>query len=460
MSDLPALPLHIALPGLGGLRCERALRLLPGRRWTLAGVLEGDRRAVVAKLFLRCRGGQRHFERERAGLMALHGRGVAAPQLLYAGPVDAPAGWLVLTAALDGTPADRLGEVARAPVLRAVAAQHAAGIEQTDAHLANFLVDGDVAWTLDGAGIRAHAAPLQTGRARRNLAVWLAQWPPGGATPPWQAYCTARADGRLPGDAPALSRAVAQARRRREQRLLTKVLRSCGAVAVTPGWRRFVAVTRPADTPALRAVLADPDAALAAPDSQWLKRGNSASVVRLSVDGRPVVVKRYNLKSLAHRLRRFWRPSRAWHSWRNAHRLRLWGVPTPPPVALLECRFGPLRGRAYYLSEAVAGETLGTVLPAADAARRARLLARLCALLAILERLRLTHGDLKATNLLVDPEDQLMLLDLDALRRHRRRAAFERAFARDLARLRANWNDDADLLAALDRALADAGLAR
>lgn len=460
MNDLPELPLRIVLPGLGGLRCERALRLLPGRRWTLAGVLEGDRRAVVAKLFLRCRGGQRHFERERSGLMALHERGIAAPQLLYAGPLDAPAGWLVLTAALEGMPADRLGEAARAPVLRAVAAQHAAGIEQTDAHLANFLVIGDVAWTLDGAGIRAQAAPLETGRAQRNLAVWLAQWPPGGAMPPWQAYRLARADGHLPGGEAALARAVAQARRRREERLLAKVLRSCGAVAVTPGWRRFVAVTRAADTPALRAVLADPDAALGAAEAQWLKRGNSASVVRLSVGGRALVVKRYNLKNLAHRLRRFWRPSRAWHSWRNAHRLGLWGIPTPPPVALLECRFGPLRGRAYYLSEAVAGETLATVLPAADAARRARLLARLCALLAILQRLRLTHGDLKATNLLLDPEDRLMLLDLDALRRHRRRAAFERAFARDLARLRANWNDDADLRAALERALAEAGLAR
>lgn len=460
MSDRPELPLRIALPGLGGLRCERALRLLPGRRWTLAGVLEADRRAVVAKLFLRGPGGQRHFERERAGLQALHGRGIAAPELLYAGPLDTPPGWLVLTAALEGTPADRLGEAARGPVLRAVAAQHAAGIEQTDAHLANFLIDGDVAWTLDGAGVRAHAAPLRAGRARRNLAVWLAQWPPGDAAPPWQAYLAARADGHLPGGEAALARAVTRARRRREERLLAKVLRNCSAVAVTPGWRRFVAVTRAADTPALRAVLADPDAALAAPGAQWLKRGNSASVVRLAVDGRAVVVKRYNLKNPAHRLRRFWRPSRAWHSWRNAHRLTLWGVPTPPPVALLECRFGPLRARAYYLSEAVPGEPLATVLPAAAAARRARLLERLGALLARLERLRLTHGDLKATNLLVDPEDQLMLLDLDALRRHRRRAAFERANARDLARLRANWSGDAELLAALDRALAAAGLVR
>jgi Ser/Thr protein kinase RdoA (MazF antagonist) len=76
-----------------------------------------------------------------------------------------------------------------------------------------------------------------------------------------------------------------------------------------------------------------------------------------------------------------------------------------------------------------------------------------------LKRLNLSHGDLKATNLLVDQENNLMLLDLDALRRHRRRAAFERAFARDLARLRANWADQPVLLAELDQALTDAGLA-
>lgn len=94
MNDRPELPLRIVLPGLGGLRCERALRLLPGRRWTLAGVLEGDPRAVVAKLFLRCRGGQRHFERERYGLMALHERGIAARSCCTrVRSTRRPAGW-------------------------------------------------------------------------------------------------------------------------------------------------------------------------------------------------------------------------------------------------------------------------------------------------------------------------------------------------------------------------------
>jgi tRNA A-37 threonylcarbamoyl transferase component Bud32 len=241
---------------------------------------------------------------------------------------------------------------------------------------------------------------------------------------------------------------------------MDKALRSCTAFVAQRSLRRFAVIDRRDDGPQLRAWLETPDAPFEDLRAQWLKRGNSASVLRVELDGRARVIKRYNLKSVAHWLRRFWRPSRAWHSWRNAQRLCLWGVPTPRPVALLEHRFGWLRARAYYVCDWVAGEPLAQVLPAADPLRRDLLLDRLCGLLADLARLGLSHGDLKATNLLVDQDNQLMLLDLDGLRRHRRRATFERALARDIARLRANWADDAELLAALDAALAAAGLAR
>jgi tRNA A-37 threonylcarbamoyl transferase component Bud32 len=241
---------------------------------------------------------------------------------------------------------------------------------------------------------------------------------------------------------------------------MDKALRTCTAFIARKSFRRFAVLDRRDDAPQLRGWLVAPDAPFDARGAKWLKRGNSASVLRVELDGRPRVVKRYNLKGLGHRLRRFWRPSRAWRSWRNAQRLCLWGVPTPRPVALLEHRFGWLRGRAYYVSDWVAGEPLASVLPAADPVRRRTLLDRLCGLLTTLARFRLSHGDLKATNLLVDQDNQLMLLDLDALRRHRRQAAFERAFARDIARLRANWAADSELLAALDKALSDARLVR
>ncbi|ANX05069.1 lipopolysaccharide kinase InaA family protein [Immundisolibacter cernigliae] len=458
MTSLPALPSRIAVPELGFLHCDRALRTLPGRRWTLAGTLERDQRPVVAKLFLAGRQARRHFEREWHGFEALHRRGIAAPDVLYAGALDEPPGWLVLTAWLPGTGADALAEAALPAVLRAVASHHAAGVEQRDAHLANFLVRSGVAFTLDGAGIRTSAQPLPARRALGNLALWLAQFPPAvdERMGEWCALYGAIARP-LPRD--DLQRQVERARCRREARHMDKALRSCTAFEARRTLRRLQVLDRRDDTPAMRAWLAAPDAPLESLSADWLKRGNSASVVRVDIDGRPRVIKRYNLKTFGHWLRRCWRPSRAWHSWRNAQRLVLWGLPTPRPVALLESRFGWLRGRAFYLSEHVPGEPLGAALAAADPGRREALLDRLCALLRDLRRLNLSHGDLKATNLLVDQDDNLMLLDLDALRRHRRRLAFERAFARDLARLRANWADWPALLTELDQALTDAGLA-
>lgn len=460
MSPTPALPLRLGLPQFGTVICARALRVLPGRRWTLAGQTEPGARAVVVKLFLAGRHARRDFRREQHGFASLHRHAINAPQVLYAGPLADPAGWAVVTEALDGVTADTLGEAALPAVVRAVALQHAEGIEQRDAHLGNLLIVNGVAWTLDGAGIRVYRA-LPARRARRNLARWLAQYPPGVDRRSGELlslYRTTRWDRGRVGSGDGFRKQIARARRHRERRQVAKSLRTCGAYIASRTWRRFSVIERGADTPALRAWLDAPDAPFDGPQADWLKRGNSASVARLTLDGRQVVVKRYNLKDFMHRLRRFWRPSRAWHSWRGAQRLRLWGVSTPRPLALVEERVGCLRGRAFYVSEYVRGEPLATALPAADPPSRRLLLQNLCALLNTLARLRLSHGDLKATNLLVDNENKLMLLDLDALRRHRRRDACFRALARDVARLRANWADQPALLAELDRALGDAGL--
>ncbi|HEY0675842.1 MAG TPA: lipopolysaccharide kinase InaA family protein [Immundisolibacter sp.] len=457
----PALPLRLQLPELGSVLCTRALRILPARRWTLAGATEGGQREVVVKIFLPSRHARRDFLREQRGLEILHRRAIAAPQVLYAGALTEPPGWAVVTAALRGQTADTLGAAALPAVVRAVALQHAEGIEQRDTHLANFMIVDGTAWTLDGAGIHA-AAALSARRARRNLARWLAQYPPGIDRRTGELlslYRTTRWDQGRVGSADGFRNQVAHERRHRERRHIAKSMRSCSAYLARRTFRAFSVIDRRDDTPALRNWLAAPDEPFRNPQADWLKRGNSASVVRLELDGQALVVKRYNFKGFGHWLRRFWRPSRAWHSWRNAHRLRLWDLPTPRPVALLEERFGWLRGRAFYLSEYAPGEPLAKVLALARPHDRTLLLTKLCALLNTMARLRLSHGDLKATNLLVDQENNLMLLDLDALRRYRRRTSFFRAFARDLARLRANWADQPALLAELDQALTDAGLA-
>lgn len=89
-----------------------------------------------------------------------------------------------------------------------------------------------------------------------------------------------------------------------------------------------------------------------------LKDGGTCTVVRIDLEGLPVAVKRYNLKNTRHALSRAWRPSRAWQSWIEAQRLSYYGIPTPRPLAVVERRFGPLRGRAYLVTVASEGRSL------------------------------------------------------------------------------------------------------
>src|SRR5690606_34292810 len=55
-----------------------------------------------------------------------------------------------------------------------------------------------------------------------------------------------------------------------------------------------------------------------------------------------------------------------------------------------------------------------------------------------MQKCRLSHGDFKATNLLVD-DGKLVLIDLDAMLRHFSETFFRQDFDKDLDRLRRNW---------------------
>lgn len=62
----------------------------------------------------------------------------------------------------------------------------------------------------------------------------------------------------------------------------------------------------------------------------------------------------------------------------------------------------------------------------------------IASLFATLHRLRISHGDLKATNLLWHA-GKVWLIDLDACIQHHSEAAYRKAWRRDRARLLRNW---------------------
>ena len=250
------------------------------------------------------------------------------------------------------------------------------------------------------------------------------------------------------GDDLRLAQEVHRSREWRLKDYLGKTLRDCTLFSVSRSALRFCAVLREARDE-LWPLLDAPDEAIR--QGKMLKDGRTCTVAQVGEDERKVVIKRYNLKSLGHALQRFWRPSRAWHSWREGHRLLFFGLATPKPLALIEERIGPLRRRAFLLNEFCPGLSLMQCL-SADREPAAEMASAIIGLFETLNRLRISHGDMKATNLLWH-EGRIVLIDLDAVEQHRSARSYARAWRRDRARLLRNWPESSVLQQWLDRNL-------
>jgi len=135
--------------------------------------------------------------------------------------------------------------------------------------------------------------------------------------------------------------------------------------------------------------------------------------VRVSIEGRSYIVKRYNLKSFVHRVRRWFKP-RARRAWRNGHHLASVGVSTAKPIALLEHKWSWARGVCYLVMPDVGNQDLARALAAAPQDFECYAPGTL-AVLRALQAAGLQHGDLKATNFVL-ADDRVVLIDYDALR--------------------------------------------
>jgi len=469
----PELPLLVELADAAGpavLRLDSLLRVLPGRRYVGCGEWRGQR--VLAKLLVGDKA-PRQFRRELGGVQLLAGQQQATPRLLADGLVDGEGGWLLFDY-LDGAQslAQAWQRVAHEPMLsdaqRAVlgealtviAGLHARGLWQADLHLDNLLRHGGSLQVVDGGAVRAETPgrPLSRERALENLGAFFAQFP--AELEPFIEellvhYLHVNGEHALPLE--ALLGAVARVRRWRLRDFLAKLGRDCSLFGVRRGPMGLCAVRRDSEA-GLLPLLAIPDLFIG--QGHIYKTGGAATVARVALYGRTLVVKRYNVKGLGHWLRRFWRPSRAWHSWVAGNRLAFLDIATPRPLAVVERRCCGLRGRAYLITEYCGGEDLlARFQPYLESSPPENELLALERLFAALRRERISHGDLKGNNLLWQ-DGRWLLIDLDAMRFHSGDRAFAKAFARDRARFLRNWPADSALYRALDRRLPHAASTR
>lgn len=202
--------------------------------------------------------------------------------------------------------------------------------------------------------------------------------------------------------------------------------------------QRLLLATSDCPESGIEALWRDPDALVSS--GGILKSGDRTTIVQLNLDGREVLLKRYNSKGPVHTLTHLMLRSRARWSWINGRRLLKKEFFTPAPLALVEERFGPLRLRSFLLTDFVTGIPLSEVVrdPNLTRSRSASLAREMSALWVMFERHRIGHGDMKATNFLVDDGDQIHLIDLDGMRWHPRGPTFHRAHERDRRRFLRN----------------------
>ena len=443
----PAIPFFVMLADGNNVRVTRLLRVLPGKR--IVGEGEWQGRRVLAKLFV-AKASARHWAQERDGIEALCRANLSTPELLLSQSLP-DGGHILLTAFLDGTQSlaeswaavsERPAGDANAldvlrPAFKILGRLHASGLIQEDLHLGNFLRQDETVFVIDGDAVRVISLgkPLDGKRASCNLAILLAQLPPA-----WDSCQEALIQGYLSGggcailDMAALDRERVRIRHWRLMDFLRKTVRDCTLFVVRRSVFQFVAVKRE-EFEHFSPLLASMDETIR--QGTLLKDGRTCTVAQIRLGERSLVVKRYNLKNCWHALERLWRPSRAWHSWRAGHCLRFLGIPTPEPLALLEERVGPLRRRAFLISAYCPGMDLSKQLASAEEPQREVAEAIIALFRALCEQ-RISHGDLKATNLFWH-EGRVFMIDLDAMIQHHSASSFLRAWRRDRARLLRNW---------------------
>ncbi len=167
-----------------------------------------------------------------------------------------------------------------------------------------------------------------------------------------------------------------------------------------------------------------------------------------------LMVKRYNTKNLWHLVRRNFQTSRARNYLEMAGKYSSAGVQVAQPVAMVESRSGPFTGRSWYISRFVDSVTLSDYLGAKDPITSLRSIQeKISSLFEIFRDHELSHGDMKATNLLVC-DDDLVVIDLDSARQHRWKFFHRIALRRDKARFLENWDDQPSLYRHLEQELA------
>ena len=452
-----------APPDAAPLVCEKPLRYLPGKRLVCVGTWGVMQ--VVAKLYVQQGHSRRHWLRQEQGLWALVSRSVPVPVPSYSGRFQtetlhpAENGYCIVSAFIkDSATLEQAWEAAKTvrdrkdllrAALRCIAALHQHGILQKDLHLRNFLIHGSSIVMVDHDHLLVSKGPLGEKASLKNAGLFFAQLLP--FYDDWAGELIidyAQARGWQRGEVPVefIYKAIKKSRDIRLRTFLRKIFRESTVYESIRTWDTRAVFRRHSGFPNDPRFVRNPETAVTTGERGNIKRGNASTVTVTAVGGVNIVIKRYNIKNFFYGMSRALRKTRAARSWANAHRLAVLGIETATPLAFVEKRFGPVRKESFYITAYVEGVNCAEFYrdQSISWGEKERVAQKITNLFGALASQKVSHGDLKASNILI-AGDRLVLLDLDAMRQHRSERRFRKAFQRDVARFLKNWDDQPEV---------------
>ena len=439
------------------LKLKACVREVVGKRKVFSGLWQN--KDVFVKIFLHPDSAERHWKRDVEGIKRFEKGKVLTPKLLWSGKIPAienvcdDSAFGIIVEAVPNAKAlnelwlesDNKAQLTE-KIIEILASHHNAGLIQTDLHFGNFLFSDNKCFSLDGdALLQFDKTPLP--KAAENYALLIAQAEVINEEHFFNSlenYCKLTKFNKADFQN-IVEKQLIKIRKLRCHKLLKKIYRDCTAIKryTSPGRRAFI--HKKFDSPQLRECIENPEKFFPRDKNELLKNGNSASVALVEIDGKKLVIKKYNYsKNVKTFIRRF-RKSRASISWSNAFRLLNYGMKTPEPYALIETYKGPMMTHAYFIAEHLDGQCLlEAVEKCEDEKKLKQIFGQIKDIFHVWNKCKIAHGDCKATNfILVD--ETVYIIDLDAMQEFNKNENFRRYHTKDMRRWMKNWDGNLKL---------------
>ena len=426
------------------------MRAIPGRRWVYDALWNGG--DVIVKLFGHKINARRHLKREWRGLNLLQRRGLNSPAPLFFGKTE-DGRWAVVVEKIADSPTvldvfNKTKDITEKLdllilVCKELAKQHSKGVLQKDLHLGNFLLRDDKVFAVDPGQMYFSSGEVGKKKSLSQIAI-LAHSLPEQKTKYIAMLCEQYLKARRwrfeKSDMALLQKQLTAHKKRAVRRGLKKSLRTskrCLKVKAD----RYVAMfdksfcqgAEPLD------FIEQIDALMDA--GEVLKNGNTCYVSHLTWNSKDIVVKRYNHKGFIHSLRHTIKRSRARRCWLHGHRLCMLNITTPKPLAYIEKHKRLLLWNCYLVTEYARGQKLYDFLrdDSVTKQQRSKATRQVAELLDELGKHRISHGDLKHSNILIT-ENGPAIIDLDAMTAHKWGRLYNLRRAKDLERFAELFN--------------------